>query len=188
VDLQERPINHIFKLYPWEMMVREPFGKHLPRARTRWIEAPWKMVLSNKAILTVLYELFPHSPYILPAAFEPTRDIGDIYIKKPMLGREGANTALVAYGESVLQTEGPYEGQAVYQAYAELPEFDGSYPVIGSWMVNGYAAGMGIREGDTRITTNKSRFVPHCFMPSERGDDVASGGPLRITPSSDLNR
>lgn len=160
VDLTERPIANIFKLYPWEILLTEQFAKYLPVARTRWLEAPWKMLLSNKAILPLLYELFPDSPYILPASLSP---LGDIYVKKPLLGREGANTAIVAYGESVLETEGIYTGPSVYQEYVELPDFNGNYPIIGSWMVNGYAAGIGIREADTRITTNKSRFVPHRF-------------------------
>jgi len=29
--------------------------------------------------------------------------------------------------------------------------------------VNGYACGIGIRESDSPITTNLSRFVPHLF-------------------------
>jgi glutathionylspermidine synthase len=51
VDLDERPIGRAFKLYPWEWMVREEFGPLLLRGVTQWLEPPWKMVLSNKAIL-----------------------------------------------------------------------------------------------------------------------------------------
>ena len=46
-----------------------------------------------------------------------------------------------------------------------LPEYDGNYPVIGSWLVDGYACGIGIREDRGPITTNTSRFVPHLFVP-----------------------
>ena len=49
------------------------------------------MVLSNKAILPVLYELFPDSPYLLRAEFEP---FGDTYVFKPIYSREGANVGL----------------------------------------------------------------------------------------------
>ncbi len=48
------------------------------------------MVLSNKAILPVLYELFPDSPNLLRAGFEP---IGDTYVVKPIYSREGSNVA-----------------------------------------------------------------------------------------------
>ena len=51
----------------------------------------------------------------------------------------------------------------MYQGYAPLPDFGGRYPVIGAWIVGDQAAGMGIREDDTPITRNTSRFVPHYF-------------------------
>jgi glutathionylspermidine synthase len=130
---------------------------------TRWWEPPWKMLLSTKGILPILYELFPESPYLLPAAFEPLT--GTWQIRKPLHGREGANVAILdEAGRVVSATPGPYEdGPFVYQQYCPLPNFVGQYPVIGSWMVNGYACGIGIREDVTPITTNHSRFVPHFF-------------------------
>jgi glutathionylspermidine synthase len=33
--------------------------------------------------------------------------------------------------------------------------------VLGAWVVDGEAAGLGIREAETLITDNQSRFVPH---------------------------
>ena len=38
------------KLYPWEWMFREQFGASLAGASTRWIEPPWKAILSNKDV------------------------------------------------------------------------------------------------------------------------------------------
>ena len=61
-DLRENPIGWCFKLYPWEWMQREAFGPHLLRAPCRWFEPPWKALLSNKAILAVLWELYPRQP------------------------------------------------------------------------------------------------------------------------------
>lgn len=163
-DLRERAIEILFKLYPWEWMLRETFGRHLPYAPTRWLEPPWKMVLSNKAILPVLYELFPDSEYLLPAAFEP---VGSSYVVKPIFSREGANVRIVEDGQVVAETGGNYtEGPHVYQAFHPLPDFDGRYPVVGSWIVNGHACGVGLREADGLITGNTSRFVPHLFRKS----------------------
>jgi glutathionylspermidine synthase len=160
-DLRERAIEILFKLYPWEWMLREPFGNHLATAPTRWLEPPWKMVLSNKAILPVLYELFPDSPYLLRAGFEP---IGETYVVKPIYSREGSNIAIVQDGRTLAETGGDYtEGPHVYQEFRPLPSFDGRYPVVGSWIVNGHACGMGIREDDGLITRNTSRFLPHIF-------------------------
>ena len=179
-DLRERAIEILFKLYPWEWMLREPFSQFLPMAPTRWLEPPWKMVLSNKAILPVLYELFPESPYLLRAGFEP---IGDTYVVKPIYSREGSNVAIIQDGRTIAETGGDYaDGRHVYQEFHPLPSFDGRYPVIGSWIVNGYACGMGIREDDGLITRNTSRFLPHIFRKS------ATAKPPSMNPKARADR
>jgi glutathionylspermidine synthase len=160
-DLNENPIENMFKLYPWEWMQRDEFGQKLQHNNTRWLEAPWKAVLSNKAILPILWELFPDHPNLLRSQFTPIH--GKPYVQKPILSREGANIQIFEHGQVLLKTEGPYNGPAIYQQLWELPEFDGNHPVLGTWMVNGWACGMGIREDKTLITGNTSRFVPHVF-------------------------
>lgn len=160
VDMQERMIHNCFKLYPWEWMVKEEFAQNLLLNTTNWMEPPWKTLLSNKGLLPIMSELYPKSEYLLKASFEPLKGK---YIKKPVHGREGANAEVIEEGKTVLKTEGPYKGPFVYQEYKELPNFDGNYPVIGSWIVNGYACGIGIREDTSPITKNLSRFVPHVF-------------------------
>jgi glutathionylspermidine synthase len=158
-DLTESPIEALFKLYPWEWLLRDSFGRHVPAAPTRWIEPIWRLLLSGKGMLTLLWELFPNHPNLLPAYREPGRT-GGREIRKPLFGREGAN--IVAPGHT---TSGPYrQGGFVHQSYHELPTFGGRYPVIGSWLVAGRAAGLGIREDSTPITQDTSRFVPHYFV------------------------
>jgi glutathionylspermidine synthase len=162
VDKQERPIRRIFKLYPWEWMIREEFGVNILQSPTRWWEPAWKMLLSNKALLAILYELFPQSPYVLPAAFEP---LSDTYVKKPLLSREGANISIVHQGKIMVETEGEYSGEGwVYQEFKPLPGFDRNYVVVGAWMVDGYACGIGLREDRSIITGNMSRFLPHVYQ------------------------
>jgi glutathionylspermidine synthase len=163
VDERNRPIDQIFKLYPWEWLLAEPFAEHLPLARTQWIEPPWKAILSCKAILPLLSDLYPDSPYLLPASFTPMD--GD-HVKKPIHSREGANVKIVRDGSVRMETDGPYDEQfCVYQALARIPNFGGRFPIVGSWVVNGWSCGIGIREGDGEVTTNRSRFVPHFFTP-----------------------
>src|SRR5688500_8311424 len=41
VDLDEAPVENLFKLYPWEWLVRESFGMHLLRPPARLIEPAW---------------------------------------------------------------------------------------------------------------------------------------------------
>jgi len=118
------------------------------------------MILSNKAILAVLWELFPDCPYLLPTYFEKKNLLN--YARKPLLSREGANIDLVINNTTLLQTSGEYgEEGYIYQQLFELPAYEGNYPVIGSWVIGQEPAGIGIRESDGLITNNLSRFVPH---------------------------
>jgi glutathionylspermidine synthase len=174
VDLDERNIRNLFKLYPWEWVIAQ-FGPQvvasLAARRTVWIEPVWKMILSNKGILPILWDLNPDHPNLLPSFFEeeaPAEFLAWDHVRKPLLSREGANVTLrrgeVVGGGVIEERGGEYgiEGH-ILQKLAPLPDFDGSYPVIGSWVIGGEAAGIGIRETDHLITDNMSRFVPHVF-------------------------
>lgn len=162
-DVEEVEIDNIFKLYPWEWMVHEEFGSNVLRDDTLWFEPPWKMILSNKALLPILWEMFPDHPNLLPAYFEEEKyKLGGNYAKKPIFSREGANVELVKNGQSIVSTSGEYgEEGHIYQALHELPNFDGNYPVLGLWIIGDECGGMGIREDNQLVTTNLSRFVPH---------------------------
>jgi len=163
VDLEGKPIRDCFKLYPWEWLWQEEFGPHLAREPVRFIEPTWKMLLSNKGLLLVLWELFPGHPNLLPT-YEEAAPLGGHYVRKPKLGREGTNVTWVEDGAVVEQTNGDYGREGfVYQAPAALPVFAGNRPICGVWMVDHEAGGLGIREDTCRITGNLSRFVPHFF-------------------------
>lgn len=161
VDGEDRLISAIFKLYPWEWIVEEEYGpdivRHLPT--THWIEPIWKMLWSNKAILPLLWEMFPGHPNLLAASWD-ARGVGPSYVTKPVLAREGANVEIVAAGEVLAKNQGAYDGPVIYQQLYPLRDFGNGYPVIGAWVVDGKAAGIGIRE-DGLITGNRARFVPH---------------------------
>lgn len=162
VDPQLSTMRSIFKLYPWEWMLKDEYGQHILTSikDTTWIEPPWKMVLSNKGILPILWELYPNHPNLLPAYFEPSKLTW--YAKKPLYSREGANIVLCTDLETIEASGGKYgEEGYIYQDLAMLPKFDDNYPVIGSWVVDGESAGIGIRESKGLITGNLSRFMPH---------------------------
>jgi glutathionylspermidine synthase len=162
VDLDGRNIGTLFKLYPWEWLVREEFGPHLLGGAVRVIEPAWKMLLSNKAILPVMWEMFPGHPNLLEASFEPGRFAAG-FVKKPLYSREGANVSIEA-GDTVIDVGGEYGDEGfIWQAYHGLPSFGGRYAVIGSWVIGDEAAGIGIREDASPVTRDTSRFVPHYF-------------------------
>lgn len=166
VDEDGAAMQWLFKLYPWEWLVREDFAAHLKKSGLQIFEPAWKMVLSNKAVLSLLWDMFKGHPNLLPAAFR-AEDIEGPLVEKPLLGREGANVKLFADGFAAGPTTtsgGDYGGHGViYQAMAPLPEFSGNHAVIGSWVIASQPAGIGIREDGGPITLNSSRFVPHLF-------------------------
>jgi len=170
VDLACNEVRAYFKLYPWEWMWGEDFSKYLEQEQIHFIEPMWKMLLSNKAILVALWRRFPDHPNLLPAYFtldelKKTRGMSSVdYVRKPKLSREGANVCIVRNGSVVTETVGEYGSEGwIYQAAIDLPRFDGNYPVMGVWMVNHEACGLGIREDRTPVTGNLSRFIPHLF-------------------------
>jgi glutathionylspermidine synthase len=162
VDLADAPIQSIFKLYPWEWVLDDDFGKRVVESLPQhtWIEPLWKAMLSNKALLAVLWEMYPGHPNLLPTYIDDPHELTE-YIRKPKLGREGANMTIVGAGLETA-TGGVYgEEGYVYQLLDPLPEFDGMRPVLGAWIVGDTAAGMGIRETPGLITDDSSTFVPH---------------------------
>ncbi|EBL9902783.1 glutathionylspermidine synthase family protein [Salmonella enterica subsp. enterica serovar Havana] len=165
-DLQDQVIANLFKLYPWEFMLREMFSTKLEDAGVRWLEPAWKSIISNKALLPLLWEMFPDHPNLLPAYFaEDEHPQMDKYVVKPIFSREGANVSIIENGKTIESVEGPYgeEGMILQQFYP-LPKFGDSYTLIGSWLINDQPAGIGIREDRALITQDLSRFYPHIFV------------------------
>lgn len=169
VDGKGAAISNIFKLYPWEWMANETFGpavSDVDARETLWIEPAWKMIISNKGILPILWELFPGHENLLPAFFDSPNGIEGDYVEKPLLSREGANVTLFdSQGKSLESSDGEYgEEGFVYQKKFDIPCIDGKYPILGSWIIGQESAGLGIRESSTRITNNVSEFVPHLIV------------------------
>ncbi len=142
VDLAENRIRCMFKLYPWEWMVREEFGPHLLEKNLTLLEPAWKMVLSNKAILPILWEMYPGHKNLLPSYFEP-RQSGDICRKTVFFpGRRKYRVR-------------PHFSQAkpgsIYQEYRQLPGYSRELPcdrVVGN-------------RRDGRRDRHTGRYKPH---------------------------
>lgn len=167
-DLDDRVIRSLFKLYPLEDLFRESFGAALPGSGVRLLEPQWKAVLSNKGILPLLWERHRGHPNLLPAEFDDGSTLPAGWVRKPLHSREGANIAMHASDGSWQETDGPYQGPCIRQAWHPLTAFDGRYPLIGSWLIGERACGMGIREDDSRITRDSARFVPHALIEAPR--------------------
>ena len=171
VDLADADISLLFKLAPWEWLLKDRFGERLAAealsGRLTVIEPAWKMLAANKLLLASLWELFAGHPLLSPASLsQADAERFGAYVRKPATGREGANITLVERGEAVERTPGGYsQDRFVYQARARLAHTSAGYAVLGSWIVDGVAAGLGVRESAGPITSNTARFLPHLFQP-----------------------
>lgn len=165
-NLSDEVIQTLFKLYPLEMMFTDEGGKSLMSSGIQLLEPAWKAILSNKAMLPLLWERHTGHPNLLPAYFEkPGQSVGEGWVRKPIFSREGANVELFLPNGQKEFSDGPYtDAPYIIQALAPLPKFEGGYPLIGSWVVADQACGMGIREDKTLITRDTSRFMPHIIL------------------------
>ncbi|MDQ2994866.1 MAG: glutathionylspermidine synthase family protein [Pseudomonadota bacterium] len=162
VDTENTAIKTMFKLYPWEILIEEGYRTKAEQATLHIIEPIWKMILTNKALLVILWELFPNHPNLLPTFFDPKYIDGD-YVMKALFGRQGQNITICSELGNITCEGSYHDGPFIAQQAHPLPKFDGNHAVIGSWLIAGESAGIGIREDDTPITRYLSRFVPHYF-------------------------
>lgn len=171
-DDQGTRISELFKLYPWEWLVTDNFGRYLTLKTMRCIEPAWKMILSNKAMLSIAWELFEGHKNLLPTFSSPEAFGTDPYVRKPIFSREGANI-LIKDGDKVFETSGGYGKEGfIYQSFCPLPSYSNYHPVIGSWVIGGEAAGIGIREDLSLVSGNKSEFVPHVIQEENNHPEI----------------
>ena len=89
-DVNDYRVRNAFKLYAWEQMLAEPFGRRLVEQReanpVRWFEPAWKALLSAEALLPVLWERNPGHRLLLPAYFDEPGDLVD-WVAKPLHGQ-----------------------------------------------------------------------------------------------------
>ena len=166
VDLDGYAIGGLFKLYPWEFMLQEDFASVILSSQTQWLEPGWKMLLSNKGILPLLWQKYKGHPNLLESHFEqPGQSFSAGWVRKPLFSREGANVELVTHSGEKISEPGPYaDSPFIRQKLQPLPKFGDSYSMIGSWVVGNSAAGIGIREDNSLITKDSSRFLPHIIL------------------------
>ncbi|MEZ0160376.1 glutathionylspermidine synthase family protein, partial [Streptomyces griseorubens] len=82
------------------------------------------------------------------------------WVAKPLLGREGAGVTVHEPGTPPELRDEP----CCYQQLAPLPDFDGNRVVLGTWVVENEAAGLGIRESSGLVTDGYARFLPHVIL------------------------
>ena len=157
-------IDTLFKLYPWEFIFNEiNFGDY-EVSTTQIVEPMWKGMLSTKAILPMLWDMFKGHKNLMPAFFTEQQmlEVSKSYVKKPIYSREGANIEVIKENKLIDKADGEYgEEGYIYQEYAKMANLDNAWYIFGTWMIGDKMEGLAIREDKTVITKNTSFFVPH---------------------------
>jgi glutathionylspermidine synthase len=147
-------------------MLREPLARHLPTARCRFVEPARRLLLGNKAMLSLLWGLFPGHSCLLPCRDEPPAG-GGSWVAKPLFAREGSNVTVCRHGRVAEETGGEFDDQKrVNQEFVESAALTGFRSRFGVWMAGRNPVALAVRETDGLIITGDSPFVPHAIEPS----------------------
>jgi len=165
-DGANQDYEYWFKLFPWEDISIEEgelaltIQKIMESQSAIILNPAYTLLFQSKAMLKILWELFPDSPYLLEPAYEPLD--GKAYVEKKVFGREGANTKFVeADGSVSAEIDGEYgHYKSVFQEAVDFPRDEkGNYYQAGVFFAY-EACGLGYRRGG-KILDNMSKFVGH---------------------------
>jgi glutathionylspermidine synthase len=168
-------IDVLWRFYPLEHLASDAGGPQLfellERGTLRLINPPSALLLQNKAALAIVWDLAERGVWFdareratiarlfLPTFLDlPCED--EIYVRKPVLGREGNSVSIVRAAMTlVASASNDYSLQpAVYQKYVALPEMHGGRAVATCFVVDGEAGAVALRIGGA-ITDAHARFV-----------------------------
>ena len=165
--------HFMYKLVPWEfIMLEEPelmdILTDLSINHGLVVMNPaFSIAMQAKHMLTILYELFPESPYLLPTYDEKDSILGSKYVRKTNFGRMGENIKIVdPAGETVAKTKGDFGAfSKVYQQYAEMyQDEDGDIYQGAMYIGSGEPCCLSFRRRDGHIIDDDSEFVTHLIF------------------------
>lgn len=199
VDREGTPIRHVWKTWAWETALGQiraecedddsrpqlrtgaESGKPprlvdvLLRPEVMVYEPFWTLIPSNKAMLPLLWQIFPEHPYLLDSRHELTAELQRSgYVAKPIAGRCGFNISLFDKNENLLrETGGVFDAQnQIYQELWKLPAVDGYRAQVCTFAVRGRYAGSCVRVDQSLIITTDSDLLPLRIVAD---DELAAG-------------
>lgn len=180
VDHVNERVPVLWKMYDWSDLQNDmasdggaqALAKRLEAGDFKVIEPLWKQVLSNKGAMAMMWEQFgksDHGQYLLATYFDTdystasTELLVEMHVRKPMLGLEGVAISIESGFGSLEQKESFGYGDEgfIIQEYIELPEAFGYHYMVGSWAIEGEAAGIIIRGDTSKITGRHCLIIPH---------------------------
>ncbi|PXL52570.1 bifunctional glutathionylspermidine amidase/synthase [Klebsiella variicola] len=184
IDADGRLVNCVWKTWAWETAIEQvrevsadeygavPIRTGHPQNEVRLIdvllrpevlvfEPLWTVIPGNKAILPVLWSLFPHHRYLLDTDFVVNDELAKTgYAVKPISGRCGNNIDLIGPQDEVLdKTSGQFvDRKNIYQQLWCLPKVDGKYIQVCTFTVGGNYGGTCLR-GDSSLVVKKESDI-----------------------------
>lgn len=186
IDDDGRLVNCVWKTWAWETAIEQvrevsdteyaavPIRTGHPAHEVRLIdvllrpevlvfEPLWTVIPGNKAILPILWSLFPHHRYLLDTDFVVNDELVQTgYAVKPIAGRCGSNIDLVSHQEELLdKTSGKFSDQKnIYQQLWCLPNVAGKYIQVCTFTVGGSYGGTCLRGDDSLVIKKESDIEP----------------------------
>lgn len=186
IDSDNRSILCVWKTWAWETVIEQlqeegdtpffapPVRTGHPEHKVRLIdvllrpevnvfEPLWTVIPSNKAILPVLWSLFPHHRYLLESTFELNASLIEKgYAIKPIAGRRGDNIELISHDEQTLgKTNGKFGRQEnIYQQLWCLPKVANKYVQLCTFTVGGHYGGVCLRSDQSLVIKGESDMEP----------------------------
>lgn len=158
--------DYWFKLVPWEYIAEEEpdlcglLTEAVRNRRTLVLNPAYTLLFQSKAILKILWELYPNHPLLLRTESKPLA--GEPCVEKVLFGREGANVRILeADGRVRQEAEGEYgDYPKIYQQYAPFPTDPSGHTYQAGVFFAGEPCGLGFRRGGI-ILDNAAQFVGH---------------------------
>ncbi|CAF1056846.1 unnamed protein product [Adineta ricciae] len=156
VDKDGELVQVVWKLWVWDTVLRdEQSAEHqddehprisdiLLHEQIKIIEPFWKIITKNRALLSVLWEMYPNHSHLLRAEWNLTDETKEIlFVNKPMYGSDG---------------------DGIYQERFALNNYDGHQPVISSWIIREKFGGFVVREAENSNANENSCVIPCCIV------------------------
>jgi glutathionylspermidine synthase len=163
----DEPYEFWFKLLPWEDIAIEEgelatlLTEIIANKKAIILNPAYTLMFQSKAIMKILWDLFPNHPLLLETSFEPLQ--GRAYVEKKAFGREGENVTIYDKDGTIIdQKEGEYDNYtSIYQEMATLNRDEkGDYYQAGVFFAY-EGCGLGFRTAKRPILEDGASFAGH---------------------------
>ncbi|EAR87554.1 glutathionylspermidine synthase (macronuclear) [Tetrahymena thermophila SB210] len=160
----------IWRQYPFEWLASETTRSYFTDPKfyninsQTMIEPPWKIVMSNKAISALLYQMFPSNPHLIKSSLEPLGE-NELQLSKQKYAREGE---YINYSDNyeyfkyfLIDSYIKYVHKPIFQKFIQSDLHKNRYITISCWVVQGKPCSVMLREDLNPIIGTGSSVVPY---------------------------